>query len=57
MKSVEGPFPHPYNLRFQELQDKWQNTTLPLWYGEVPFEQGIKHVQQECQTIMDQPRG
>ena len=52
----KGPFPTPYNLRFSELEDKFENVSYPLWYGEVPFEQGMQQVQQDCQTIMDQPR-
>ena len=56
ISEVEGPFPIPYNLRYSELQDKWNNTSLPLFYGEVPFEEGMKRVQDECQKIMDLPR-
>jgi multiple sugar transport system substrate-binding protein len=53
---TKGPFPHPYNLRFSELQDKWVNVAQPLFYGEVPFEEGMKKVQEELQKIMDLPR-
>jgi multiple sugar transport system substrate-binding protein len=56
ISEVEGPFPIPNNLRFSELQDKWANVSLPLLYGEVPFEEGMKRVQDECQKIMDLPR-
>lgn len=56
MSSVNGPFPLPYNLRFQELEDKWENVSQPLFYGEVPFDQGLQKVQQECQAILDLPR-
>lgn len=53
----KGPFPMPYNLRFQELQDKFGNLAPPVFYGEVDFDEGLRKVQQECQAIMDQPRG
>lgn len=53
----QGPFPMPYNLRFQELQDKWQALYEPFAYGEVPFEEGLKKLQEETQKIMDLPRG
>jgi multiple sugar transport system substrate-binding protein len=53
---TKGPFPHPYNLRFSELQDKWVNVAQPLFYGEVPFEEGMKKTQEELQKIMDLPR-
>jgi multiple sugar transport system substrate-binding protein len=53
---TKGPFPHPYNLRFSELQDKWVNVAQPMFYGEVPFEEGMKKTQEELQKIMDLPR-
>ena len=53
---TKGPFPHPYNLRFSELQDKWVNVAQPMYYGEVPFEEGMKKTQEELQKIMDLPR-
>jgi ABC-type glycerol-3-phosphate transport system substrate-binding protein len=53
---TKGPFPHPANLRFSELQDKWANVGYPLFYGEVGFDEGMKKLQEECQKIMDQPR-
>lgn len=56
MGSVNGPFPLPSNLRFQELEDKWENVSQPLFYGEVAFDQGLAKVQDECQAIMDLPR-
>jgi len=51
----QGPFPIPANLRFNELQDKWANLSPPLFYGEVPFEQGIQQIQQQCEKIMAEP--
>lgn len=51
-----GPFPHPSNLRFQELQDTWANTSLDLFYGEVEFEEGMQTVQDACQEIMQLAR-
>lgn len=54
--NVPGPFPMPYNLRFQELQDNWANTSPDLFYGDVSFEEGLQIVQEACQEIMDLPR-
>lgn len=56
MSDTKGPFPMPYNLRFTELEDKWENTSQSLFYGEVPFQQGIQAVQKACQAIMDEPQ-
>lgn len=53
---IPGPFPMPYNLRFQELQDNWANTSPEVFYGEVPFEEGMQAVQDACQEILDLPR-
>jgi len=50
----KGVFPEPDNLRFSELEDKWENVVPPWLYGEVPFDQGIKQVQDACQAIMDE---
>ncbi|MEZ4861159.1 MAG: extracellular solute-binding protein [Caldilineaceae bacterium] len=55
-KAVPGPFPMPYNLRFQELQDNWANTSPDLFYGNVSFEEGLQTVQEACQEILDLPR-
>ena len=52
----QGPFPMPYNLRFSELQDKWNNLATPLFYGEVPFEEQIQKISEECSQIVSQPR-
>jgi multiple sugar transport system substrate-binding protein len=56
MSTVNGPFPMPDNLRYSELEDKWENTSQPLFYGEEDFQQGIQKVQQACQAIVDLPR-
>jgi ABC-type glycerol-3-phosphate transport system substrate-binding protein len=56
ISATEGPFPIPDNLRFSELEDKWENVSPPLFYGEVPFEEGMKRVQEQCQAIMDKGR-
>ena len=53
---IPGPFPMPSNLRFQELQDNWANTSPEVWYGEVDFAEGMQAVQDACQEIMDLPR-
>jgi ABC-type glycerol-3-phosphate transport system substrate-binding protein len=52
MSTVKGPFPMPYNLRYSELEDKWENVSQALFYGEVPFEEGMQKVQQACQAIV-----
>lgn len=54
--NIPGPFPMPYNLRFQELQDNWANTSPDLFYGDVSFEEGLQLVQDTCQEILDLPR-
>jgi len=48
----EGPFPMPWNLRFDELEDTWKNVSPALWYGEVGFEQGVQEIQKACQEIV-----
>ncbi len=53
----KGPFPQPWNLRFQEVQDTWANLSLELQYGEAPFEEAAEHVQAECQKVMELERG
>ncbi len=56
MSTEPGPFPHPSNLRFQELQDTWANTSPDLFYGDVSFEEGLQAVQDACQEIMQLSR-
>lgn len=56
MTTVNGPFPMPYNLRFSELEDKWENLSQPVFYGEEDFTSGINKVQAACQAILDLPR-
>lgn len=53
---IPGPFPMPNNLRFQELQDNWANTSPDLFYGDLPFEEGLQAVQDAMQEILDLPR-
>jgi len=53
---IDGSFPMPDNLRFQELQDNWANTIPDLFYGDVPFEEGMQTVQEACQEVLDEPR-
>lgn len=53
---IPGPFPMPNNLRFQELQDNWANTSPDLFYGDVGFEEGLQKVQDAMQQILDEPR-
>ena len=58
LRAPAGPtnFPLPGNLRYAELQDTWENKSKALFYGDVPFEQGMKDVQESCQAILDKPR-
>jgi len=53
----KGPFPIPDNLRYTELETAFENNAFPMFYGEVPFEEGLKKVQEECQAKMDLSRG
>ncbi len=53
---IQGPFPMPSNLRFQELQDNWANTSTDLFYGDVSYQEGLQKVQDACQKILDLPR-
>jgi multiple sugar transport system substrate-binding protein len=53
---IPGPFPMPYNLRFQELQDNWANTSPDLFYGDVTFDEGLQAVHDAMQEILDLPR-
>ena len=54
--NIPGPFPMPANLRFQELQDNWANTSPELFYGEVSFDEGLQNVATAMQEILDLPR-
>ncbi len=54
--TVPWPWPAPWNLLFEELQDRWSNLTPELWYGEIGFEEGLQKVQDECQKVLDKPR-
>jgi ABC-type glycerol-3-phosphate transport system substrate-binding protein len=53
----KGPFPIPDNLRYTELETTFENVGFPMFYGEMGFDEGLKKTQDECQKIMDQPRG
>ncbi len=55
-EELDGSFPMPSNLRFQELQDNWANTSPELFYGDIEFEEGMENVQVNCQDVMDLPR-
>ncbi len=57
LKNPSGPtnFPLPGNLRYAELQDAWSNHTQALFFGDVPFDQGMKDVQAACQAALDKP--
>ena len=53
----KGPFPLPANLRYTELETAYENTSFPMFYGEVDMATGVEQVQAACQKIMDEPRG
>jgi len=53
---IPGPFPMPSNLRFQELQDNWANTSPDLFYGDLAIPEGMQAVQDAMQEILDLPR-
>ena len=56
MASVPGPFPMPYNVRFQECQDTWANNARDVFYGELPFEEGIETLRKRSQAVLDLDR-
>ena len=49
-------FPHPWNLRFQELFDTYNNQVQPLMYGEKTWDEQAPVIQAKCQEIMDLAR-
>ncbi|MBC7237601.1 MAG: extracellular solute-binding protein, partial [Chloroflexi bacterium] len=49
-------FPMPWNLRFAELQDTWQNLTEALFYNEKTWDEVAPEVTKKCQEILDMPR-
>ena len=53
---AEMRWPAPWNLLFEEMQDTFVNNVLPLWYAEVPFEQGMQEIHDAVQAVLDQPR-
>jgi multiple sugar transport system substrate-binding protein len=53
----KGPFPIPDNLRYTELETTYENVAFPMFYGDISLEEGLQKTQQECQKIMDEPRG
>lgn len=56
MNDTPSKFPMPYNVRFQELQDTWANNAHDIFYGEVPFEEGIENLRKRCQAVLNLPR-
>lgn len=52
-----NPFPHPYNLRYQEVYDTYENNVQPLAYLEKTWDEQAPIIQQKVQEVMDQPRG
>jgi multiple sugar transport system substrate-binding protein len=54
--TIPGPFPMPSNLRFSELQDNYSQTVADLFYGDLPFDEGIQATHDAMQEILDLPR-
>lgn len=52
----QGPFPMPYNFKYAELEDKWENVGYALWYGETSLQSGLQTLEQACQGICSEPR-
>jgi multiple sugar transport system substrate-binding protein len=52
-----GPFPMPWNLRYAELHDTYNNNSQAMYYGDTPFEEAVQILDEECQKIMELPRG
>lgn len=50
------PFPQPWNLRFVEWQDAWNQETTAYFDGEETFDEMLAHTQPRCQGIIDLPR-
>lgn len=50
------PFPQPYNLRFVEWQDAWEQHITPYWNGTEEWAEMVGHTQPACQRIIDQER-
>jgi ABC-type glycerol-3-phosphate transport system substrate-binding protein len=50
------PFPHPHNLRFQEVWDTYVNNCQPLAYGEASWDVQAPILQDKVQEVMDEPR-
>jgi hypothetical protein len=50
------PFPQPWNLRFVEWQDAWNNETSQYIDGKEEWDAMFSHTQNRCQTIIDQAR-
>ena len=55
-EEAPGDMPFPANLRFEEIVDKWSNVHHKLWYGDLPFQEGLDLVQSECEQIVNMPR-
>jgi ABC-type glycerol-3-phosphate transport system substrate-binding protein len=51
-----NPFPHPWNLRYQEVFDTYSAAIEPLRYGEKTWDEQAPVIQAKVQGIMDQPR-
>ncbi len=50
------PFPQPWNLRFVEWQDAWNQETTAYFDGEEDWDSMAPRTLAACQGIFDQPR-
>lgn len=50
------PYPMPYNVRAQEVQDAFTQHITPYWNGDEDWAQMIAHTQPAIQNLLDEPR-
>jgi multiple sugar transport system substrate-binding protein len=58
LKEGRKPFPEPkpWNVRTQELNDAFGQTSDPIWHNKVNPADGMKKVNDEAQKVLDKPR-
>lgn len=50
------PYPMPYNVRAQEVQNAFTQHITPYWNGDENWEEMVSHAQPAIQKILDEPR-
>jgi len=50
------PFPMPYNIRAQEVQDSFSQHITPYWNGNETWQEMVNHLQPAVQKVIDQSR-